>query len=120
TSAAPRGFRTAESHSSSCAPSKRTSMSLSRGCGLNARKFIPAAITGLMLIPIAFLTCLLVAEKDRGIVAAQSETYGLEYVLPLSKAARLAALHRGLSFGYLNGNRLLLPRMRDAQEQLDK
>jgi|GEM_PF-3847249 len=87
---------------------------------MNARRVIPSVITGLMLIPIAFLTSLLVAEKDRGIDVAQRETHGLEYVLPVSKMARLAALHRGLSFGYLNGNPTLLPRIKDAQAQMDE
>lgn len=86
---------------------------------MNARATIPSLITGLMMIPIVFITWLLVAEKDREIDVAQRERQGLEYLLPVSKAARLAALHRGLSFGFLNGNRTLLPRIRAAEAEMD-
>jgi diguanylate cyclase (GGDEF)-like protein len=87
---------------------------------MNARRVLPSVITALMLIPIAFLTWLLVTERNRGIDVALAETRGLEYALPTSKAARLAALHRGLSFGYLNGNPTLLPHIRNAQAQMDE
>src|SRR5256885_9681786 len=79
----------------------------------------PAFVMVLMLVPVAFLTWMLVAEKDRSIAVAQQELRGLEYLLPVVHAARLAALHRGLTYGYQNGNHALLPQIRQTEAQMD-
>lgn len=59
---------------------------------------------GALLLPIAVLVFLLIAEKNIAINFAQKEIHGVEYNLPARSLAQHIAQHRGMTNALLNGD----------------
>ncbi len=71
------------------------------------------------MLPMAFVSTLLIKDLDSNIGALEHERQGLTYLTVLSDLLQHVPQHRGITNGYLNGKNEFLPRLKSIRQQID-
>ena len=78
-----------------------------------------AVVIVVLIIPAAVLTAMLVMDKTSAIEFAENEINGLEYIAPVKKLMSHVAQHRGMTSGYLKGDKSFLPKLINKRKEIE-